>query len=444
MIATTKTGILALLVTCLLATSAHGATDPKVARNCRKEIAGKMSKVVKTGLKVLASCHAARDKGKFSGDCNDLATADVKGTYAKALAAATKGIDKKCLLGNVVLGNYPNGDADGTLFPAIATAVEQLSQTALGAPALVGDKAKVKCHGEIAKAIAKVVDEILKGSIKCQSALDKTATAFGELAGACLVAPIKAGPGGNAALAKKCAGLAGADVGACDPLLAAAPASSCVVTSSTGAGESLAVAIFGEPTPGCGNGIVDQGEDCDDGNAIDTDACIACKAAACGDGFVHAGVELCGDAPADACATPGPDTCAQNLQPCGDSGGRQSVKVRFTKPAGKNVTGLQIALDYPETKVGVPGFANEASVEARVTDVPAPFFGVNDRDYEIEVSANSIDPIPAGDFFTVELDACIGASGVPALSEFGCVVRQASDDQNALITDQVHCTVVAP
>jgi hypothetical protein len=107
------------------------------------------------------------------------------------------------------------------------------------------------------------------------------------------------------------------------------------------------------------------------------------------------------------------------------------------------VTGLVIALDYPETKVGVPGSANESSVEGRITDVPAPFFGVNDRDYEVEVSATSIDPIPAGDFFTVELDTCIGA-GAAALAEFGCAVRQASDDQDQLITSQVTCSVVAP
>ena len=432
---------LGIVAVTMLAGSAQAATDPKVARTCRKEIAGKLSKVIKTGLKVVATCHQNRDKGKFSGDCNDLATADVKGAYAKALAAATKGIDKKCVLGNIVLGNYPNGDVDGTLFPQIETAIEQLAAAVQGAPSLVGDKVKVKCHGEIAKAVAKVVDEILKGSIKCQAVADKAATVFGELAGACLSAPVKSAPATAKSLGKKCESLTGADVGSCDPLLAAAPAPSCVVAASTTTAETLAIAIFGEPTPGCGNGIIDPGEDCDDGNTVDTDACVACKAAVCGDGFVHAGVELCGDAPADACTTPDPSTCAQNLQPCGDSGGRQSVKVRFATT--KTVTGLQIALDYPETKVGVPGFANEASVEGRISNVPAPFFGVNDRDYEVEVSANSIDPIPVGDFFTVELDTCIGA-GAASLAEFGCVVRQASDDQNQLITGQVTCSVVAP
>jgi cysteine-rich repeat protein len=44
----------------------------------------------------------------------------------------------------------------------------------------------------------------------------------------------------------------------------------------------------------CGNGRIDPGERCDDGNAIDTDDCTtACLPASCGDGVVHAGVEDC-------------------------------------------------------------------------------------------------------------------------------------------------------
>ena len=45
----------------------------------------------------------------------------------------------------------------------------------------------------------------------------------------------------------------------------------------------------------CGNGVVDDGEQCDDGNLLDSDACIACAHAACGDGFLHAGIEACDD-----------------------------------------------------------------------------------------------------------------------------------------------------
>ena len=57
--------------------------------------------------------------------------------------------------------------------------------------------------------------------------------------------------------------------------------------------------------PGCGNGEVGPGEECDDGNAIDTDACLSyCTVAACGDGHVWAGQEECDDGNAidtDAC-----------------------------------------------------------------------------------------------------------------------------------------------
>ena len=48
--------------------------------------------------------------------------------------------------------------------------------------------------------------------------------------------------------------------------------------------------------PFCGDGTVDAGEDCDDGNQDDTDACTSsCKSAKCGDGIVQAGVEQCDD-----------------------------------------------------------------------------------------------------------------------------------------------------
>jgi cysteine-rich repeat protein len=57
-------------------------------------------------------------------------------------------------------------------------------------------------------------------------------------------------------------------------------------------------------------------EACDDGNAIETDACLStCVTASCGDGFVQAGVEACDDAnvvPTDACL----NTCVAAT--CGD------------------------------------------------------------------------------------------------------------------------------
>jgi cysteine-rich repeat protein len=62
-----------------------------------------------------------------------------------------------------------------------------------------------------------------------------------------------------------------------------------------------------DPTlpPGCGNGVVEGGEECDDGDDSNEDDCLTnCFLAFCGDGFVRAGVETCDDAnsnPDDGC-----------------------------------------------------------------------------------------------------------------------------------------------
>ena len=47
--------------------------------------------------------------------------------------------------------------------------------------------------------------------------------------------------------------------------------------------------------PGCGDGVLQQNEECDDGNADETDDCALCRRASCGDGFVWSGVEECED-----------------------------------------------------------------------------------------------------------------------------------------------------
>jgi cysteine-rich repeat protein len=47
----------------------------------------------------------------------------------------------------------------------------------------------------------------------------------------------------------------------------------------------------------CGDEYVNgvAGETCDDGNLVDTDACVSCQEASCGDGFIHEGEEECDD-----------------------------------------------------------------------------------------------------------------------------------------------------
>ena len=50
------------------------------------------------------------------------------------------------------------------------------------------------------------------------------------------------------------------------------------------------------PKPMCGDGAIDPGEDCDDGNHSDNDGCVReCMLASCGDGLLFVGVEDCDD-----------------------------------------------------------------------------------------------------------------------------------------------------
>ena len=66
----------------------------------------------------------------------------------------------------------------------------------------------------------------------------------------------------------------------------------------------------------CGDGVVDAGEACDDGNTDDTDQCTnACTEATCGDGVVWMGFEECDDANDD-----NTDSCVEGCvaASCGD------------------------------------------------------------------------------------------------------------------------------
>ncbi|MBI4511957.1 MAG: DUF4215 domain-containing protein [Deltaproteobacteria bacterium] len=68
----------------------------------------------------------------------------------------------------------------------------------------------------------------------------------------------------------------------------------------------------------CGNGVIDFGEPCDDGNAENNDACLTgCVAATCGDGFIHLGVEQCDQGAENGLPNHCTASC-QNPGRCGD------------------------------------------------------------------------------------------------------------------------------
>jgi hypothetical protein len=71
--------------------------------------------------------------------------------------------------------------------------------------------------------------------------------------------------------------------------------------------------------PQCPNGVIDAGEECDDANGSDTDACVGdCRDAFCGDGFVRSGIEECDDGDANSDVTPNACRADCTLPTCGD------------------------------------------------------------------------------------------------------------------------------
>ncbi len=92
--------------------------------------------------------------------------------------------------------------------------------------------------------------------------------------------------------ASETSGVASTGVASSDGSTSEAPAET---TGGPGAGSSSGPETTDGGEPGCGDGVLDPGEECDDGAAnSDEAACTsACTLASCGDGLLHVGVEIC-------------------------------------------------------------------------------------------------------------------------------------------------------
>lgn len=91
----------------------------------------------------------------------------------------------------------------------------------------------------------------------------------------------------------------------------------CLHDTDCNRGEICAQGSCLAKSPNCGDGYLDPGEACDDGNDSNLDDCLeTCVFASCGDGFVRNGVEFCDDG-----NTKEGDSCPSNclLPNCGDS-----------------------------------------------------------------------------------------------------------------------------
>jgi cysteine-rich repeat protein len=169
-------------------------------------------------------------------------------------------------------------------------------------------------------------------------------------------------------------------------------------------------ALQAECNPTCGNGVIEAGETCDDGNFVSGDACPSdCSISSC---------------------TPGVAATAT---------------VSFTAPAGVDIAGVTVLLEYPDSKVRIPGSGCALSVVNSIGMTPgSTVFTPNDLDYAVRVvlyepSSAAIAP---GTLFQVTFDTCQGG-GALAAADMTCRVENASDTSTATVGG-VNCTVAVP
>jgi cysteine-rich repeat protein len=161
------------------------------------------------------------------------------------------------------------------------------------------------------------------------------------------------------------------------------------------------------PVPGgrCGDGILNIGEDCDDGNTDDCDSC--------------------------------PTSCHRAPVGC-PTAGRFPQQLHLAAPAGSQFSGGVFCITYP-TNVSLPG---SGSVGGRVTGIPGGLPVLNDFNNAAQLSfvAN-----PSAQQFnpTISFDLCQGQP-TPLATSFVCVVKQAEDQGIEVDPTTIECRPVAP
>lgn len=147
------------------------------------------------------------------------------------------------------------------------------------------------------------------------------------------------------------------------------------------------------PTQGvavCGNGDVEAGETCDDGNTMNGDSC--------------------------------PDDCV--IVACAAAGTLRQVDVRYQSPV--NLIGMTVFLEYPDGVVQIPGTGTDATVGARVINRSPGLPSFVDRDYGLRASINGSSAWPTTRMMTVNFDNCQGVPP-PLAGDFNCTVLEATN-----------------
>jgi len=124
-------------------------------------------------------------------------------------------------------------------------------------------------------------------------------------------------------------------------------------------------------------------------------------------------------------------------------GSSRLFSIDFAPPAGVDVAGITVLVDYPEAQVTIPGSGNAVSVRQSILDVPqGAISSPNDLDDALREGIASSAALAPGRLFTIQFEDCQGATP-PGTGDFSCTVEDASDPAGNTVTG-VTCAVSTP
>lgn len=123
-----------------------------------------------------------------------------------------------------------------------------------------------------------------------------------------------------------------------------------------------------------------------------------------------------------------------------DSERMHPIQVRLEAPQGAEVSGVTLVVDYPVSKVVLPGTGRDVSKDS-VRDTPSGgILIVDDADDSVKVAVAHTNPLDQKKVMTIRFKACAGAEA-PKAADYRCTVVDAADMvPNAL--NGVRCSVV--